>query len=99
MKGDIVFNKPDNAKEQLKELESEEKEIGDSIKSIDQKWFFDERYRLIKKLLTKNGIDDEYYLSRDFWDDDIDASVSATFLDTVIYKDVQGEVKKKAKKK
>ena len=98
-KGEIVYNKDKDAKNKLDKLTEEQNQIIKDLQGIDHEQFFDKRYKLIKKLLEKNGIDDEYYLSREFWEDDVDSSHSATILENAIYKDIDETVKKKVKKK
>ena len=92
--GSIIVNKDDDAKQKIKDLKQEKKEIESEISSIDHKTFFETRHQLIKKLLEKNGITDELYLSREFWEDYVDSTDLNTFLESVVYKDMQ--VKKKA---
>jgi hypothetical protein len=92
--GDIVINKEPDAKKKIAELQAEAKEIESSIKDIGASKFFDERYRLVRKLLEKNGVIDEKYLSKEFWNDDVDASILMDFLESVVYKDIDGLKKK-----
>ena len=98
-KGDIVFSRDKDAKRKIDELAEEELEHIDIINSLSNDDFYSKRYALIIKLLKKNGITDEKLLTREFWEDDVDNEISATFLEQVIYKDFEPDNgKKKAQK-
>jgi hypothetical protein len=92
--GTLIAQKKSDNKEKVKSLISEKERIEEHIRGIDSEKFFTDRFALIKKLLEKNGISDEKFLTREFWEEDVDVSDLNNFLETVIYKDFGGSKKK-----
>jgi len=103
---ELKLAKKDDYKSDIKELKSslkkavdifnaKKKAIDSELKSFDVDTFMDERIRLIKIVLEENGIEDEYYHSREFWEKKVDASVANNFLEDLVYKDIKTDKKKK----
>ena len=53
-----------------------------------------QKYEMIKRLLVVNEYDDEYFLSEEFWSDNVDRDVSTALLHMVVYKDINSLKKK-----
>ena len=57
------------------------------MKILNQNDYFSIRYELIKDILIKNGEKDEKYLSREFWEENVDYKKMVQFIDSVVEKD------------
>ncbi len=85
--------KPENFKSQISKLEEENKESIKNLMEYNDNGFFEKRLNLIKKIFIQNGITDEKFLSKDFWDECVDTQEIMKFLTSVIYKDLSEKKK------
>ena len=92
---DLKRNKAEGYKDEVDELKERIEKLSDDIKAFSNGDFFQTRYELVKQILQDNGIRDAKYLSYEFWDRQVDASVLMDMLLSVVYKDVNQSAKKK----
>ena len=85
-----------NTQKEVDKYNKEAKEIEAEMLSISSDKYEEERHRLTRILLEQNGINDEFFLSREFWEECVDISEHNSFLESVIMKDIGVDVKKKA---
>lgn len=92
--------KKEGYKERIEKLEEDYRECLDIILDFNNNDFFNDRFNLIKHILIDNGYkDNELLMSNKFWDEMVEPSDFANFLESAIEKDTIHDNKKKAKKK
>ena len=80
--------KSDGYEERIIDLELKYKGCVDSIMEFNYNGFFDERFKIITKLLTDNGYkNNDMLMNVDFWQEKVDPADFADFLEVAIYKD------------
>lgn len=84
---------------QAKEKKAEEKDLLMELKDLNDAYVFDERWKIIKRVLDDNGIDDEQLNDKDFWDEKTEAETPWSFLTKCIMKDIPEEFLNNTKKK
>ncbi len=88
------MEKADGWKDRIKDLEKDYVVFLDDILDTNNNGFFEERFRIIKRLLTDNGYkDNEMLMSSDFWEEKVDPADLAEFLELTVYKDADNKKK------
>ena len=87
-----------STKEKIEEYTTEIKFVTAQMNEIDVDKFEADRVRLMKIILERNGIKDELFHTDEFWYECVDIHVLNSFLESVVAKDLGGQVKKKALK-
>lgn len=83
----------------LAEIMKERSDIEQKIREIGTDDFFNARFKLIEKIIQKNGIDDPDLLDKDWWDDCVDSFDMVNFINKACTKDsalIQGKKKEQA---
>ena len=88
----VEKEKPTDWKNKLRELQIKYYQAGESIREKGDQYFFEKRLELVFLLLKKNGITEEKYFNKNFWDECVDPSDILEFINVAIWKD---ESKKK----
>lgn len=94
-KGMLIATRADDIITKLDAYDKEIEQLTEEIKATATDDFFEQRFELVQKVLIKNGYKDEF-TSREFWEENVDTDVLVDFLTSVVYKDLNDGVKKKA---
>jgi len=84
----LNIERPDGYKEQVHERKAQIDALTKSILEYSNGSFFTRRFELVKTILEDNGVKDEKFLSSDFWNKNVEPDKLISFLDAVIYKDI-----------
>jgi hypothetical protein len=79
--------KPEGYHERIETLYRQINEISASMKDIEESKVLELRGQLIETILIDNGIEDEKFLSKDFWKKNVEPGAVNDFLETVVFKD------------
>jgi seryl-tRNA synthetase len=99
---EIIVDKKMKIKEKMelaKVKKEEERQLNLELKDLNDAYMFSEKWKIIKRVLDDNGIDDEKLNDPDFWDENTDPSTPWGFLTKCIMKDIPQEFFDKEKKK
>ena len=94
---DLKKQKSEGYKAEVEEMKERIDDLVEQIKAFSNGDFFQKRFELVKQILEDNGVRDQKYLSFDFWDRQVDASILMDMLMAVVYKDVAQGGKKKSR--
>lgn len=94
LKKSLKIERPENYKDTVKALENEYDSLAKKIIEVGESDFFEQRFKLVKKLLEFNGVEDSELLTLSFWEDYAEPTEIIRLLDFAVFAD--GSYKKKA---